>query len=63
MNLEQKVATVTGGTRGIGPKDCRLCRTAGRLGTPEDIAGVVAFLCGNDGRWITGQDIVASGGA
>ncbi|MBB3860941.1 3-oxoacyl-[acyl-carrier protein] reductase [Novosphingobium hassiacum] len=35
----------------------------GRLGAPEDIAAAVAFLCSEDGRWITGQDIVASGGA
>jgi 3-oxoacyl-[acyl-carrier protein] reductase len=33
-----------------------------RLGQPEDIADVVAFLVGHDGRWVTGQNIVASGG-
>src|SRR5579871_5329200 len=27
----------------------------GRLGTPEDIADVVAFLASEDARWITGQ--------
>ncbi|GAA3339224.1 SDR family oxidoreductase [Amorphoplanes nipponensis] len=34
----------------------------GRLGRPEDIADVVAFLAGPDGRWITGQNIHAGGG-
>lgn len=34
----------------------------GRLGAPEDIADVVAFLASHDGRWITGQIIEASGG-
>jgi len=34
----------------------------GRLGTPEDIADVVAFLAGPDGRWISGQVIRANGG-
>lgn len=34
-----------------------------RLGTPEDCAGVVAFLASEDGRWITGQCIKADGGA
>lgn len=34
----------------------------GRLGTPEDIGGVVAFLCSGDARWITGQRIEVSGG-
>jgi len=35
----------------------------GRLGTPEDIARVVAFLAGADGGWISGQVIRANGGA
>lgn len=34
----------------------------GRLGTPDDIAGVVAFLCGPDGGYITGQSIHVDGG-
>jgi 3-oxoacyl-[acyl-carrier protein] reductase len=34
----------------------------GRLGRPADIADVVAFLAGPDGRWITGQNIHAGGG-
>jgi len=33
-----------------------------RLGTPDDIAGVVAFLAGPDGGWVTGQNIRATGG-
>lgn len=34
----------------------------GRLGKPEDIADVVAFLASEDARWITGQTIRANGG-
>lgn len=34
-----------------------------RLGTPEDIADVVAFLVSENARWITGQDILVNGGA
>jgi 3-oxoacyl-[acyl-carrier protein] reductase len=34
----------------------------GRLGTPADIADVVAFLAGPEARWITGQNIRATGG-
>jgi len=34
----------------------------GRVGQPEDIAGVVAFLTLPDGGWVTGQAIDASGG-
>ncbi|HEY0121189.1 MAG TPA: SDR family oxidoreductase [Rhizobium sp.] len=33
-----------------------------RLGTPEDIAAVVAFLAGPDGAWINGQTLRANGG-
>ena len=34
----------------------------GRLGRPDDIADVVAFLVGPDGRWVTGQNLRAGGG-
>lgn len=34
----------------------------GRIGKPEDIADVVAFLASDDARWVTGQLIEASGG-
>jgi len=33
-----------------------------RLGQPDDIAAVVAFLASPDGQWITGQNIRATGG-
>lgn len=34
----------------------------GRVGLPEDIGGVVAFLLTEEGRWINGQRIEVSGG-
>lgn len=34
----------------------------GRVGTPEDLAGVVAFLASGDSRWVTGHWLDASGG-
>ncbi len=33
-----------------------------RIGQPEDIADIVAFLCSEDGRWLTAQNLLASGG-
>ncbi|TDX29818.1 glucose 1-dehydrogenase [Modicisalibacter xianhensis] len=33
-----------------------------RLGQPEDIAGVVAFLAGPDGAWVNAQVLRANGG-
>jgi 3-oxoacyl-[acyl-carrier protein] reductase len=34
----------------------------GRLGRPDDIAGVVSFLVGPNGRWVNGQVVYANGG-
>jgi 3-oxoacyl-[acyl-carrier protein] reductase len=34
----------------------------GRIGQPDDVADVVAFLVTEDARWITGQLITTSGG-
>jgi 3-oxoacyl-[acyl-carrier protein] reductase len=34
----------------------------GRLGQPEDIAGVALFLASDDSRWLTGERLTASGG-
>jgi NAD(P)-dependent dehydrogenase (short-subunit alcohol dehydrogenase family) len=34
----------------------------GRVGLPEDIGSVVAFLCSDDARWVTAQRVEASGG-
>ena len=34
----------------------------GRLGQPDDIAGVAVFLASDAARWLTGERITASGG-
>lgn len=34
----------------------------GRVGLPDDIGGVVAFLCSPDSKWVNAQRIEASGG-
>src|SRR5437667_4204005 len=44
-------------------KQALIAQTAlGRLGTPQDIADVAAFLASDDARWITGEVIPANGG-
>jgi NAD(P)-dependent dehydrogenase (short-subunit alcohol dehydrogenase family) len=45
--LKERLATVT---------------ALGRVGEPDDIGGVIAFLCSPEGHWINGQRIEASGG-
>jgi len=34
----------------------------GRVGLPDDIGGVVSFLCTEDAKWVNGQRIEVSGG-
>lgn len=34
----------------------------GRVGLPDDVGGVVSFLCSDDARWINAQRIEVSGG-
>jgi len=34
----------------------------GRLGQPDDVVSIIAFLASEEGRWVTGQVIDASGG-
>jgi NAD(P)-dependent dehydrogenase (short-subunit alcohol dehydrogenase family) len=34
----------------------------GRVGVPDDIGGVVDFLCSEEGRWVNAQRLEASGG-
>jgi 3-oxoacyl-[acyl-carrier protein] reductase len=45
-----------------GRADAAAAIALGRVGEPDDIAEVIAFLASDAGRWITGQHIVASGG-
>ena len=33
-----------------------------RIGVPDDIGGVVSFLCSEEGRWVDAQRLEASGG-
>jgi len=35
---------------------------AKRIGQPEDISGIVSFLCSEEAGWIVGQTILADGG-
>lgn len=46
-----------------GAKDFFASNTAlGRVGVPDDIGGVVSFLCSEEGRWVNAQRMEASGG-
>jgi 3-oxoacyl-[acyl-carrier protein] reductase len=47
---------------GLGAHDPRRVMPFGRWGEPDDAARLVAWLCSDDGRWITGQVIDSEGG-
>jgi 3-oxoacyl-[acyl-carrier protein] reductase len=38
-------------------------QTLKRIGQPEDVASVIAFLVSDDARWITGETIAVDGGS
>ena len=50
--------TATGWTEGLEPTRM----PSGRWGEPDDAARLVAWLCSDDGRWVTGQAIDSEGG-
>ena len=68
VNCVQPGAIVTGMTKAAfadvpGFADHYTARSAlGRLGEPEDIADVFAFLVSDDARFITGQGLMVDGG-
>lgn len=54
QNLVEKIQSSEEGIRGRIP--------VGRLGTPEDIGALAAFLCSDDASYITGVSITIDGG-
>ncbi|MDY3551159.1 glucose 1-dehydrogenase [Gemmata sp. JC717] len=70
VNSVNPGATLSEGTKGAGlygvgsefEKQLVAATPLGRVGTPADIAKVVAFLASDDSGWLTGEIILASGG-
>jgi NAD(P)-dependent dehydrogenase (short-subunit alcohol dehydrogenase family) len=50
------------GPRGAGYRRMIEVSTAGRAGTPDEVATVAALLMGADGGFITGSDFLMDGG-
>ena len=66
MNSVSPAAVSTGiledFTKAFGERVAKNIARAGRAGTPEEVADVIAFLAGPDSAWLKGTDIVIDGG-
>jgi 3-oxoacyl-[acyl-carrier protein] reductase len=70
VNSVNPGATLSEGTKAAGlygvgsdsEKQLVAMTPLGRMGTPRDIAKVVAFVASEDSGWLTGEVILASGG-
>ncbi|AWM37693.1 Glucose 1-dehydrogenase 1 [Gemmata obscuriglobus] len=70
VNSVNPGATLSEGTKAAGlygtgsefEKQLVAMTPLGRIGMPQDIARVVAFLASDDSAWLTGEVILASGG-
>ncbi|MEM7439440.1 MAG: SDR family oxidoreductase [Pseudomonadota bacterium] len=66
MNCVSPAAVSTGilddFVKAFGEKVAKNIARAGRAGTPEEVANVIAFLASPDSHWIKGQDIAIDGG-
>jgi len=70
VNSVNPGATLSEGTRAAGlygtgsafEKQLVALTPLGRVGTPSDVAKVVAFLASDDAGWLTGEVLLASGG-
>jgi enoyl-[acyl-carrier-protein] reductase (NADH) len=65
MNFKNKHAVITGGiiceSPELSEEDHRQ-HPSGRVGAPEDIAGLVLYLCSDKAGFITGENITVDGG-
>jgi meso-butanediol dehydrogenase / (S,S)-butanediol dehydrogenase / diacetyl reductase len=65
--MQERELAWEGRLRGVDPEEVKKLwvkdTPLGRLEQPEDVARVVAFLAGDDARFITGEAVAVNGGA
>ncbi|PHM73162.1 acetoin reductase [Xenorhabdus kozodoii] len=62
VEIDERFAEITGAPKGETYKKYVEGIALGRAQTPEDVAGLVAFLASDDSDYITGQAILTDGG-
>ena len=62
VEIDSRFSEITGAPKGATVQKFLEIIALGRVQTPEDVAGLVAFLAGNDFDYITGQAILTDGG-
>ena len=60
--LERLFQTVSPSDPSRAERECRDQIPAGRIGTPEEIASVIVWLCSGEASYMVGQAIVPDGG-
>lgn len=60
--IDEQMGELNGKPKGQNFDDMVKTIALGRCETPEDVAGVVAFLVSDDARYVTGQTIIVDGG-
>ncbi|EMF0918196.1 acetoin reductase [Providencia stuartii] len=62
VEIDERFAEITGAPKGETYKKYVEGIALGRAQTPDDVAGLVAFLASDDSDYITGQSILTDGG-
>jgi meso-butanediol dehydrogenase / (S,S)-butanediol dehydrogenase / diacetyl reductase len=62
VQVDEELGRITGAAKGETFQQFTQMIALGRPQTPDDVAGLVSYLTGRDGRYVTGQSLIIDGG-